>query len=756
MVNRNTEICKVILTACKVIAILFFCVLSINGQDISRTTVFYEESDEIFRNPERGFSAARSSQISRSFINNIKDDNITVIQRIYTVPQFNSVLFTDDFLNLVESDLNTAREGGVKLVLRFSYTNNQNGDDAALELILSQIEQLKPVFNEHYDVIAYIEAGFIGAWGEWYYSTNGLNNTESRRTVLYALLDALPVERKVVVRTPGYKRSIYGTDEPLTFAEAFNGTKRARTGAHNDCFLASATDFGTYVSNDVEGDKSYLNLDNRFVPQGGETCNPGEYSSCVNALIDLERMHWSVLNRDYHQTVLDSWVTGGCMDEIKRRLGYRFRLIETAVIDSLKPGGTFNMSCEITNEGYAGPYNKRNLEVVLKNKDTNKKYRLLTDEDPRFWLSGDTAGVEITGGVKTNVPEGDYGVYIFMSDPEEGLREKPDYAIRLANKDLWEDSTGFNYLLHDLVISSDVQSEDYNGDSYFEIFDQGTVVPTGEINIDGSFNDWEQVQSLDTGEQEKTGDALNDALDLDDMWITEDEDWIYISYMLAGDFSESYFYHVFFDIDNNPTTGYHTAESYAGIDFMIENQYLWKYSGENGEWGWTSKGEVDFKIGTVEKNRVELAVSKNSLEIDGSQTSLELIFNINDNDESHDDDYAPDNYKTESYTYNFTVTSVEEQAFAARSSSLEVLTYPNPFNNEVTILFNANSEEIISAGIYDLLGRRVKTYSPSQFENGRFFWNGRNNNGRELSSGTYFFYLQTEKEKFVKKMLLIK
>ncbi len=33
---------------------------------------------------------------------------------------------------------------------------------------------------------------------------------------------------------------------PLAANEAFNGTDKARIGFHNDCFLASADDYGTY------------------------------------------------------------------------------------------------------------------------------------------------------------------------------------------------------------------------------------------------------------------------------------------------------------------------------------------------------------------------------------------------------------------------------------------------------------------------------------------------------------------------------
>lgn len=716
----------------------------------------FENTDEIFSNPERGFSSARSSELSLSFINNVKKLQVSVIQRIYTIPQFSNSLLTQDFLNIVESDLKTARDGGVKLVLRFSYTNNQNGADAPLDIILKQIEQLKPIFQKNYDVIAYIEAGFIGAWGEWYYSSNGLNNTDNRRSVLFALLNALPSERSVAIRTPDYKRRIFNYDLPLTIEEAFNETDRARTGAHNDCFLASITDFGTYVENDVEGDKNYLNLDNRFVPQGGETCNPSYYSGCDEALIDLERLHWSVLNRDYNKAVLDGWTNGGCMDEVKRRLGYRFRLIQAEIIDSIKPSCVFTLNFDLVNDGFASPYNKRNLEIILRNTNSGEKYKLLTNEDPRYWLSGDTNRIKITAGIPDNIPEGKYSVYLFLSDPEPSIHDRADYAIRLANKGVWEDSTGYNYLLHDVEINANASGEPYSGSLFFTQFGGGdTTSGSSSINIDGNFDDWNDVIKLNSQNDESVGDALNENADLKEMWISQDEKWIYISYSLAGTYSTDYFNHVFMDTDNHPSTGFHSADCYAGIDYMIENQNLWKYTGQNGEWGWSSEGEVDFKQGNVEKNRVELAVSKSALNFQ-SNNIIGLLFNVNEGDQNHDDDYSPDDYKIKSYQFNLGITGIKDEIIAGDKYKLKISAYPNPFNNEIIIQFDPVNHELTNAEIYDILGRRVKSFNSSQLISGKVFWDGKNNNGTTLGTGTYFFCIQSAGAVSTRKLMLLK
>ena len=223
-----------------VLITMYCCALTLAAQTPSMRTISYEGTEDIFPNPERGFSAYRSSKLTLSFVTNLRSENITVIQRIYKISQFVNNSFSQDYLDLIESDFNIARQGGAKLVLRFSYTDQQNGADASLSIILGHLDQLAPLFQKHYDIIAYIEAGFIGAWGEWYYSSNGLNNTTDRRTVLFKELSVLPAKRAVVVRTPGYKRDIFNYYDPLTPDSAFSGSYRARTGAHNDCFLASS------------------------------------------------------------------------------------------------------------------------------------------------------------------------------------------------------------------------------------------------------------------------------------------------------------------------------------------------------------------------------------------------------------------------------------------------------------------------------------------------------------------------------------
>jgi len=74
---------------------------------------------------------------------------------------------------------------------------------------MTHISQLKPLWVKNKDVINVIDAGFIGGWGEWHSSANGLDSLSNMRDILFAILDAVPKDRMVVQRYPGINGNIY-------------------------------------------------------------------------------------------------------------------------------------------------------------------------------------------------------------------------------------------------------------------------------------------------------------------------------------------------------------------------------------------------------------------------------------------------------------------------------------------------------------------------------------------------------------------
>jgi hypothetical protein len=470
-----------ILTVCvwSIISITVF------GRATDPVMVIYQSTDAIFPNPERGFynyTEARhnSSPLSRTLLQTARNNNRSLIIRNYTISEFRDKDLSEGFLDLVRQDFQILREEGVKCVLRFRYSVRIGEADAPLAIIERHLDQLQPVFEENYDVIAVMEAGFIGAWGEWHSSTNNLATTSGRRAVLTKILSVLPGERMVQVRTPWYKMAIFSTSNPVTVEMAYDGSDISRTGHHNDGFLADATDLGTYTNPVWE--KNYLSQDTRFTPMGGETAQirEGEYYKCPNALNEMERMHWSYINRDYYTGTIGSWITDGCFDEVQRRLGYRFELIQGRYDGSVERNSVFHMEIKLTNRGWAAPYNRRGLEILLRHTEDGTVYYTELWDDPRFWLADDTVHINASIGVPSDIHPGSYELLLHLPDPSERLYGRPEFSIRLGNENVWEPSTGYNKLLHTLDIDETVSQEGTGGDLLFRLF--GTPSHAPDIN----------------------------------------------------------------------------------------------------------------------------------------------------------------------------------------------------------------------------------------------------------------------------------
>ncbi len=67
--------------------------------------------------------------------------------------------------------------------------------------------------------------------------------------------------------------------------------------------------------------------------------------------------------------------------------------------------------------------------------------------------------------------------------------------------------------------------------------------------------------------------------------------------------------------------------------------------------------------------------------------------------------------------------------------------FPNPFNNETTIPFNIEREAKVTLEIFNILGQQVSETVIERMEIGNhtFSWDGRDLNGRAVSSGMYFY-----------------
>jgi Domain of unknown function (DUF4832)/Domain of unknown function (DUF4874) len=482
-------------------------------------TVTYSSSNKDFSNPERGFYA--DSEYYQSSPNSLTSSQlktlileksgagyqVSLIHRSYFLPEFiNAAKLPGSFINTVRQDLQAARGAGVKLILRFAYRTialeDCNGlppseqpaciarakleHDPTKQTILNHLENLKAVLSSNQDVIAYVDAGLLGTYGEWAYASDqgagsllsgftgnfapdpqygysdGNVPNANTKEIINKFLDVLPETRAIAIRTPeqrvmlledSFDPRVWNPKKTtITDETAFEDSALARLGAHNDCFLASSDDFGTYyyanypgvdIAAQIQKEKDYLSANNLFVPMGGETCalnadiSSAQYPAYAKA--ELRKMRWSTLNTDYNQDVLRAM--GATLNDAKKNLGYRLVLQSSSVPSKAVRNKNIELKFTLKNEGYASPYNPRKLEVVFVKPGSAPIRRKVeidreNNTDPRLWKPLETTVVRAC----INAPNaaGTYSVYLNLPDPM--LPDDARYSLRFANNGLWDSS----------------------------------------------------------------------------------------------------------------------------------------------------------------------------------------------------------------------------------------------------------------------------------------------------------------------------
>jgi len=84
--------------------------------------------------------------------------------------------------------------------------------------------------------------------------------------------------------------------------------------------------------------------------------------------------------------------------------------------------------------------------------------------------------------------------------------------------------------------------------------------------------------------------------------------------------------------------------------------------------------------------------------------------------------------------------------------------YPNPFNPSTAIRYSLPTAQNLLLAVYDLTGKKIADLVDNYQNSGTYevTWNGMNNSGEPVSSGVYFYRLQTQNFNETKKLLLMK
>ncbi len=106
---------------------------------------------------------------------------------------------------------------------------------------------------------------------------------------------------------------------------------------------------------------------------------------------------------------------------------------------------------------------------------------------------------------------------------------------------------------------------------------------------------------------------------------------------------------------------------------------------------------------------------------------------------------------------SFTGVEDEVGALPIRGFSLEQ-NYPNPFNSSTTIEYSLESDGRVEIAVYDILGEKVKTLFDGSKSRGNhsIIWDGTDDGGNLVASGTYFCMVKAGEKKGYRKMMLMK
>lgn len=364
------------------------------------------------------------------------------------------------------------------------------------------------LFREFEDVIMCVKAGIFGPWGEMH-SSSYARTAEGYHWLLNALLDYVPASRSILVHAGGvmaWQNLEYGTDYSFMNLPPVpaRGSREQRFGMFNDSYSRGGTDYtdggslsegNDLIGGDYERNAALTWIRNQNNFYGGETVRTGNepdnfyqlYPRFPNVPYEAAYAQTTHLNTSYSPAVYKLWndfvyteenvtvpftpphdgvtriavfdpVYSGKsgMEYIRDRLGYRLVLREARASEKVKQNGILRFEGRIQNVGFGNIVNRKNVWVILKEKNNSNVYTAPTDLDARDWCPDRDSRAENTDAwrdlnfsVDMNdfglVPPGEYDIFLKINDPGETSSNRR--CIRFANKgNIWNAGLGANLI----------------------------------------------------------------------------------------------------------------------------------------------------------------------------------------------------------------------------------------------------------------------------------------------------------------------
>ncbi len=171
----------------------------------------------------------------------------------------NTPVISQEGFDRMQRMFDTAKERGIKLIVRFAYESDMEGTgEAADEIMLAHMPQLTPILEKNIDVIHTVEAGFLGAWGEWH----SYKLPHDELAILKGVLNMVPEALYVQVRYPRVK-NVLADVEP-------DNPHLKRMGYHDDSFFGWQDAQWNDGLNPWEDQWEQMRKESPYGPEGGE------------------------------------------------------------------------------------------------------------------------------------------------------------------------------------------------------------------------------------------------------------------------------------------------------------------------------------------------------------------------------------------------------------------------------------------------------------------------------------------------------
>lgn len=467
------------------------------------------------RNPERGLRLEVAIDLVsdkedplkklKTQVEMYKADSITLVQTYFYLTNLIGKDLTEENFATMQSFFDELERLGMKAVLRFAYERDFMGREAVgptLEEALIHLDQLKPFLERNKHLIYVMQAGVIGAWGEWHASVHGLEKSDEAKTaILKKLLEVVPKERAIQIRVPEFKNLL--KNEPALYN---------RLSFHDDMIVIKPHTWdgnmheGTPFFDQIVSESPYLPVDGEL-PWGFWSVNQDPDSPEAGWLIDgaqaarrfcmqhfssLSAIHnyreirgregkanevkysmqvWQDTSIDtdflkkenmpvsanYFETISGKKVERTVFDYVRDHLGYRIELQDLKTNLTWSKNKLNEITLNLINRGFATIFNEHDVYFVLIN-NNGRIIESKTVADVHQWQPRSKTNDVLIHTINHNftLPEditaGDYKLGLWIPDSFEQLKYNAEYAIRCANGNMeWYQSPDGIYSINILT-----------------------------------------------------------------------------------------------------------------------------------------------------------------------------------------------------------------------------------------------------------------------------------------------------------------